>query len=436
MNKENKHTMTDLYQMQSLPLSAKIKMTARRITEWVDRFGEDGVYVSFSGGKDSTVLVDIVRNVCKYKDIPLVFVDVPTQYPELKEFAETFDNLVFLYPEFSPAQVCEKYGFPLISKEVANCVSGARKYVKYLDSQKSDNTILTDRQTDRQTVPYACYMADLLGIDRRINKQNEQYKSLQMGVIPSGSEYRLRRLNGELTDSKGNYSQFNQEKYKFFLDAPFEISDLCCDIMKKKPAHDYEKETGRKPIIATMASESIMRTQKWLQDGCNAFNVTRPHSNPMSFWTEQDVLLYIKENAKRMIEFRMGNDKMFYGNRIVYKSTGANVENNEFYFPICSVYGEVVTDYEAMGQCENQMSFADLGIFDAERPVLKTTGCSRTGCVLCGFGCHLEKESRFLRLKETHPKFHNLLYVLKNNGVTYAQAIDWINEHGGFDIKY
>ena len=150
MNKENKHTMTDLYQMQSLPLSAKIKMTARRITEWVDRFGEDGVYVSFSGGKDSTVLVDIVRNVCKYKDIPLVFVDVPTQYPELKEFAETFDNLVFLYPEFSPAQVCEKYGFPLISKEVANCVSGARKYVKYLDSQKSDNTILTDRQTDRQ----------------------------------------------------------------------------------------------------------------------------------------------------------------------------------------------------------------------------------------------------------------------------------------------
>ena len=66
----NKHTMTDLYQMQSLPLSAKIKMTARRITEWVDRFGEEGVYVSFSGGKDSTVLVDIVRNVCKYKDIP------------------------------------------------------------------------------------------------------------------------------------------------------------------------------------------------------------------------------------------------------------------------------------------------------------------------------------------------------------------------------
>lgn len=367
----NKHTMNDLYQMQSLPLSAKIRMTARRINEWVNEFGEDGVYLSFSGGKDSTVLGHIIREVCGYKNIPFVFVDVPTQYPELKEFTQTFDNLVILKPKISFAQVCEQYGFPMISKVVSNCVSGARKYVKYLDSQKSNNAILTDRQF------HMLAMSDPLGIERRINKKNEQHKNLQIGVIPSGSEYRLRRLNGELKDSKGNYSQFNQEKYKFFLDAPFEISDLCCDIMKKKPVHDYEKKTGRKPIIATMASESVIRTQKWLQDGCNAFNVTKPHSNPMSFWTEQDVLLYIKENN----------------------------------LPICSVYGEVVTDYEAVGQCENQMSFADFGIFDKERPLLKTTGCQRTGCVLCGFGCHLEKESRFLRLKETHPKFHNLLYI-------------------------
>ena len=137
----NKHTMTDLYQMQSLPLSAKTQMTARRITEWVDRFGEEGVYVSFSGGKDSTVLVDIVRNVCKYKDIPLVFVDVPTQYPELKKFAQTFQNLIVLKPKISFSQVCEKYGFPIFSKEISECIADSRKYIK----------ILTDRQTDRQT---------------------------------------------------------------------------------------------------------------------------------------------------------------------------------------------------------------------------------------------------------------------------------------------
>ena len=146
-----KHTMSDLYQMQSLPLYAKISMTARRINEWVNEFGEDGVYLSFSAGKDSTVLGHIIRVVCGYKNIPFVFVDVPTQYPELKQFAQTFDNLVILKPKISFAEVCEKYGFPLISKEVSNCVSGARKYLKYLDNKKNANTILTDRQTDIHT---------------------------------------------------------------------------------------------------------------------------------------------------------------------------------------------------------------------------------------------------------------------------------------------
>ena len=146
-----KHTMQELYQWQALPLNIKVLMTAERIRNWVNEFGEDGVYLSFSSGKDSTVLGHIIRVVCGYKNIPFVFVDVPTQYPELKQFAKTFDNLVILKPKISFAEVCEKYGFPMISKEVSNCVSGARKYVKYLDSQKSNNTILTDRQTDRQT---------------------------------------------------------------------------------------------------------------------------------------------------------------------------------------------------------------------------------------------------------------------------------------------
>ena len=197
-------------------------------------------------------------------------------------------------------------------------------------------------------------------------------------------------------------SAYSQERYKFFLEAPFEISNKCCNVMKKNPMHRYYRQTGRKPILATMASESRLRTQAWLKNGCNGFDLTIPTSTPMSFWTEQDVLLYIKENN----------------------------------LPICSVYGDVVIDYSAMGQCENQMSFADYGIFDNERPLLKTTGCARTGCVLCAFGAHLEKDSRFLMLKDTHPRLHNLLYVLKNNGVTYAEAIDWVNEHGNLNIKY
>ena len=404
---ENKHTMSDLYQMQSLPLSAKVRMTARRIDDWVNQFGEDGVYVSFSGGKDSTVLVDIVRNVCGYKDIPLVFVDVPTQYPELKQFALTFDNLEILKPKISFAEVCSKYGFPLFSKEISSTVYEARKYFEKLDELRKQNKILTNERTNERTIPYAYRVADLVGMDRRRNKDDEQYKNLKTGNIPnitSRTKMLLgvypHRENGVETEEYSN--MYDRSKYLFMLEAKFDIGSQCCSLMKKEPVHAYFRKTGRKPITAQMASESKLRTQKWLQNGCNGFDLKIPTSNPMSFWTEQDVLLYIKENN----------------------------------LPICSVYGEVVTDYETMGQCDNQMSFADFGISENERPLLKTTGCKRTGCVLCGFGCHLEKESRFLRLKETHPKFHNLLYILKNNGVTYAEAIDWVNEHGGFNIKY
>jgi 3'-phosphoadenosine 5'-phosphosulfate sulfotransferase (PAPS reductase)/FAD synthetase len=142
----NRHTITDLYQMQSLPLDDKVQMTKRRIDDWVNQFGEDGVYVSFSGGKDSTVLVDIVRNVCGYKDIPLVFVDVPTQYPELKQFAMTFDNLEILKPRISFAEVCSKYGFPLFSKEISSTVYEARKYFEKLNELRKQNKILTNER--------------------------------------------------------------------------------------------------------------------------------------------------------------------------------------------------------------------------------------------------------------------------------------------------
>lgn len=199
-------------------------------------------------------------------------------------------------------------------------------------------------------------------------------------------------------------SNFSLVKYKFMLESPFEISNKCCNVMKKNPAHIYSKETGRQPITAQMASESRLRTQKWLQNGCNAFDIKNPISNPMSAWTEQDILTYIYENG----------------------------------IEICSVYGDIVVDYAARGQVDGQISLSEYGIFDKERPCLKCTGCERTGCVLCGFGCHLEKkgEGRFERLKVTHPKMYALLDVVKNNGYTMREAIDWINENGNIHINY
>ena len=82
-------------------------------------------------------------------DVRAVFVDVPTQYPELKEFVKTFDNVEIIRPKISFMEVCDKYGFPLISKEVAECVYGARQYLTEIKAEIE--SLQTDRQTDRQT---------------------------------------------------------------------------------------------------------------------------------------------------------------------------------------------------------------------------------------------------------------------------------------------
>ena len=90
---ENKHSASDLRQMQSLPLEAKIAMSQRRIKEWYDHW--DGqVYVSFSGGKDSTVLKHLVENTPGVYDVPSLFVNTGLEYPEIQKFAMSQPNVI------------------------------------------------------------------------------------------------------------------------------------------------------------------------------------------------------------------------------------------------------------------------------------------------------------------------------------------------------
>lgn len=422
-----KHVISDLWQMQSLPLEAKIRMTKYRIRQWVEYYGEDGVYVSFSGGKDSTVLLDLVRQM--YSNVTAVFVDTGLEYPEIREFVKTFSNVVWLKPKKNFKQVITEYGYPFISKEVSDKVDGARKYMQALNDAQS-------RERESRTVRYAWGIADLLGIDRRGKaKESPEYLSLKMGIIPSETS-RYQQVVGTYKNKDGSVSKYCMPRYKFFLEAPFNLSASCCRIMKKSPVHSYGRKTHKKPMTAQMASESRLRTAQWLRNGCNGFEMTSPISNPMSFWTEQDVLLYIELNKDRMCRDRINcHEKvMWYGSRIVSRETGATIESIEYYRPICSVYGDIVTepsdcDYEFTERSE---------IFDKDRPLLKTTGCSRTGCMFCGYGCHLEKSpTRFEQMKETHPKqYAYIMKPVEEGGLGHKDVIDWINQHGNMDIKY
>lgn len=116
-------TRDELKILQAYPLDLKIKKTQLRIREWVDYYGVDGVYVSFSGGKDSTVLLDIVRKM--YPDIEAVFCDTGLEYPEIRSFVKSFDNVTILRPKMRFDEVIRKYGYPFIGKEVAERVENA-----------------------------------------------------------------------------------------------------------------------------------------------------------------------------------------------------------------------------------------------------------------------------------------------------------------------
>ena len=182
--------------------------------------------------------------------------------------------------------------------------------------------------------------------------------------------YALKQFNGTYLSKNNKKNAYSIESWKFILDAKFEVSHKCCDVMKKRPAKVYEKENGRKAIIGTLASESKLRKQHWIKNGCNAFNKNSPSSQPLSFLTAQDILHYIKK----------------------------------YDVPYCSVYGDIVFDFND-DTPDEQINIIDyLGEYEPEDR-LKTTGRDRTGCIFCMFGCHLEKEpNRFQRLKETHPR--------------------------------
>lgn len=297
-----------LKQRQSLPLNLKIEMSKRRIKEFYEHF-DGNVYVSFSGGKDSTVLLHLVR--CLYPEVTAVFVDTGLEYPEVKEFVKSIDNTTILRPDFPFNKVIEEYGYPVISKEVACFIEANRKNPNGYTAKKFDS--------------------------------NSEY------VKKYGSRYDL-------------------SKWKFLRDSDIKISAQCCNVMKKKPAKKFEKESGLKPFIATMAAESNLRKQEYIKKGCNSFESKRPASTPLGFWTEQDILQYI-------------------------------VENN---LPYCSVYGDIKKD-------KNGKFF--------------TTQAKRTGCMFCMFGIHREKSpNKFQLMRETHPKLHD--YCINQLGC--GKVLDFI----------
>lgn len=309
-------TNEELAIRQSLPLKVKVEMTKRRIEEFINEFGVNGVYLSFSGGIDSTVLLHIARQV--NSDIKAVFLDTWLEYPQIRQFVKQYENVDVIKPQKSMKQIINESGWCFPSKDVAECIEAYRRGLKWAEN----------------------------------------------------------KLNG--LDSKGQKSEFRQQ-YKKWLplaDSDIKISHKCCIEMKENPVKKYEKETDRKPIVGLMAEESARRKEAYLRTGCNSFNSNRPISKPIGFWTKQDILKYLFVND----------------------------------ISIAEPYGEIAE--------QGQRSLCK----DCK---LTTTGESRTGCMFCPIGCHLDNFAKFKRLKKFNPKLYD--YCMEELGE--KKLLDFIYKH-------
>ena len=309
-------TYEELTMLQALPLEIKVLKSKQRLRDAINQFGHEGLYLSISGGKDSTVLhhilVEVEKELWNEIRIPRVFCDTGLEYPEVRQLALSIADVV-IRPEKVFVDVLTEYGYPAISKSQAFAF------------RKLTTMNLTDK-------------------------------------------YRNKLLHG---DEKGTMGKLSN-KWHYLLSEDIKISEQCCNVMKKKPFEKYGKLTGRIPIIGVMADEGKNRLTRYVKDGgCNAFNISHPQSRPIGFWCEKDVLKYIYE---QQIE-------------------------------IASVYGDVIKVDNAY----------------------ETTGCKRTGCIFCMFGCHLEKgKNRFEMMKETHPKLYD--YCMR--GGKYDEKGKWIPYKG------
>ena len=229
--------MNELKLMQNYPLDIKIAKTKNRIREFYEYFDGE-VYIAFSGGNDSLVMLHIIRSL--YPDITAVFVDTGVEFPEVRKFVKSFDNVVILKPEKNFSQIINEYGYPVISKDVSNSIRLARKNIA----------------------------------DGKVTERVKQF------------------------DGSMKRSRFNKEKWRFLLESDFKISEQCCDILKKKPFKKFEKETSLHGYIGVLASEGGVRMQGYLKTGCN--NYRFGNSKPLGFWTHQDILNYIKINNLNM----------------------------------------------------------------------------------------------------------------------------------------
>lgn len=165
------------------------------IKQTINKYGEENFYLSFSGGKDSTVVHNLLDMALPDNRIPRVFSNTGIEYNSVVKFVKEReredDRFTIIYPKVNIKKTLETIGYPFKSKE----------------------------------------------------------HSCKVGMYQRGS-----RTKSVLAYKNGN-TTFSCPKillYQFDDDFKLKISDKCCNELKKKPFKKWQKENNKRITITGM----------------------------------------------------------------------------------------------------------------------------------------------------------------------------------------
>ena len=280
-------TLEELKKRQSWTFDQKLDHAVATVENFYSRL-QGRVFVSFSGGKDSTVLLDLCRRFVD-KNMLAVFCNTGAEYPDVVKFVHSIDNVKIIKPSSTFKEVIEQRGFPLISKETARYIRQAR----HTNSDKLRELRLHPREGKR------------------------------FGYIP--------------------------KKWQFLVQKNFDVSEECCEVLKKRPFRKFCKETKLRPLIATTVDESRLRMEAYIRrGGCSTFVENKEASYPLSIFSEGDIWHYIRKFDLRLCDLYK---KGFVRTGCMACGFGAHIDKERFnlLYKTCPRVAKKILCYENHG---------------------------------------------------------------------------------------